>query len=194
LREAGEEVACLILLESSTPDAVKRLEGLYLGTGQAGGGPDREWMIIKGFLGELNGSFDPEILKGLTLETFRSQAAGDPDPGSRFDAILNALARQGSIRADDARELGRLFTVFKTNIKAMDAYRPRPLEIPLTLVRARGNTGGQVEDGTANGWAPLAGARLRIHEVPGDHHSVLRMPDLAPVAELIARILKPDQS
>jgi len=71
---------------------------------------------------------------------------------------------------------------------ALREYAPRPYSGPITLFRALGQPVGCVHDPT-NGWAGLARGRLEVHEVPGEHASLIFEPNVRAWAPLLrARI------
>ena len=87
----------------------------------------------------------------------------------------------------DALPQGRaLFEVFANNLRAMKRYEPTPL--PGRIVVLRASAGLETEQND-RGWSVLAQDGLLLQEVPGNHYSVLRAPNVRTLAERLARLL-----
>ncbi|HET7035245.1 MAG TPA: hypothetical protein VFI42_06125, partial [Thermomicrobiaceae bacterium] len=86
----------------------------------------------------------------------------------------------------DLDHLAGLFATFAHHRRALACYRPRPYGGPLVLFRA--DEGPPPYDPLL-GWGTLAGPHISAHEVPGDHYSMLRAPQVAVLAERIAGAL-----
>ncbi|MET0646544.1 MAG: amino acid adenylation domain-containing protein [Pyrinomonadaceae bacterium] len=97
-------------------------------------------------------------------------------------------------------EFHKLFEVFKVNANTMRGYVPGEYGGRVTLFRAEpirwwsggpDEVGGGHHDGSgvarladpSNGWGALAGGGVEVHEVPGDHYSMLREPHARLLAE-----------
>ncbi|MGH9347812.1 MAG: amino acid adenylation domain-containing protein, partial [Vicinamibacterales bacterium] len=75
-----------------------------------------------------------------------------------------------------------LFDLFKANCRAERDYTPSAYEGDVLLFRAVESIGGEVLEPDL-GWAPFAGAgRLRVRDVPGNHHTMLHEPHVAALA------------
>ncbi|MFP2960203.1 amino acid adenylation domain-containing protein [Myxococcus sp. 1LA] len=116
---------------------------------------------------------------------FTAQLLGLPAPEQVADAraldeagILDRLLDQGRStgvlpQGVGAEQLHALYRVYENNLRALWRYAPGRYGGRLTLVRASET---QVPTGTDGGWAALAEGGVAVHEVPGDHHSILRPP------------------
>ncbi|MFD7129446.1 non-ribosomal peptide synthetase, partial [Streptomyces anulatus] len=67
----------------------------------------------------------------------------------------------------------RRVDVYGANLRAMAAYSPEPAEVPAALYRPSDSAGSLDE-----GWRRLTAGRLTVHEVSGNHYSILREPEL----------------
>ncbi|MFP2907916.1 non-ribosomal peptide synthetase, partial [Pyxidicoccus sp. 3LFB2] len=104
------------------------------------------------------------------------------------DALLHWLLDAGRSAGVLARGVGleqlrALYRVFESNLRALLRYEPGAYGGHLTLVRASGTHVPTGEDG---GWAAHAAGGVEVHELSGDHHSLLR----APAVEALARKLR----
>jgi thioesterase domain-containing protein len=67
---------------------------------------------------------------------------------------------------------------------ALREYLPQPYSGPITLFRALEQPVGCVHE-PANGWAPLARGGLEVHDVPGEHASLILDPHVRAWAPLL---------
>jgi thioesterase domain-containing protein len=123
----------------------------------------------------------------LTGQTDWLPESGEPD------AVLQSLLAHGHQTGLFPRELGveqlrALFDVFASNLRALLRYRHQPYAGRVTVLRASEDVGGERAEDL--GWGPLASGGLEVADVPGDHYSVLRAPQVATVAELLAWLLE----
>ncbi|MQY02119.1 non-ribosomal peptide synthetase [Actinomadura macrotermitis] len=104
------------------------------------------------------------------------------------------LARDQGVLPPDAgqEQLGHLLRVYKHNIQAVNAYlrdfTPGDApDHPVVLYRPV----RELDDGqdAGFGWPALAGPRLTIDLVPGDHHSVMRPPAVTALAARLGALL-----
>jgi amino acid adenylation domain-containing protein len=106
------------------------------------------------------------------------------DEQARLARLLEWGRRAGVLPLDFSLErLRRFYRVFQANARASQNYQPRPgrpgrpaiAPAPVILVKAASHAGPPPADPSL-GWSPLATAGLTIHEVPGDHFSMIRAP------------------
>jgi len=69
------------------------------------------------------------------------------------------------------------FGVFKANIRASHSYRPENLPTNITLFRAT--------ERSALGWSQ----KLEVYDVPGNHLTMMREPNVSVLAERLAECL-----
>ena len=112
LRQAGEEVALLCLIDSHSPAQLSRLDQ-YLGTS-----------LPQAFLRDLF---------GLDLPV-----ATDDDIA---DVILAQPGLAGRVQPEDAPRLRHLYALYRAHNDALMAYEPAPIDIPVTLLRAEASIG-----------------------------------------------------
>ncbi len=83
----------------------------------------------------------------------------------------------------------RLLAVYRANVAAVRCYRPAPLSTvgQVALLRAGERPGGRVPPPDL-GWSALA-PDLQIRELPGDHYSLLRAPEVDRLAAALEELL-----
>ncbi|MCX4748421.1 thioesterase domain-containing protein [Kitasatospora sp. NBC_01287] len=104
--------------------------------------------------------------------------------------VLDAAVASGALLPDTPPAgLRKLYDTYVDgllrNNRLTAGHRPPPSSIPLALVTAERSL---LPGDRTLGWDQLAGAGLTIHQVPGDHYTMLTRPD---AAALLARLLRP---
>ncbi|GLX34125.1 non-ribosomal peptide synthetase [Streptomyces roseochromogenus] len=184
LRDAGEEVAHLVLLDTTALSLSERhrhdddallgwffWELLWLGRGG-----DSPMEVI------------PDGLEGLE---------------EKFEFIARLAADEGVLPAGSSGAvIRRLFGVYRANWQAALDYRPEGGYRGLTLIRAmeplpevlaamHGAAGSRHED-ESNGWRDITGGPLRVIAVPGDHLTIMEEPYVEHMARTVADLIRSD--
>jgi amino acid adenylation domain-containing protein len=168
LRESGEEVALLALLDSYPPSGPPEGDGAPEGPG--------EEELLRLFLA------DRARMQGRELPGLVAGLAQLP-PAERLERALGAAREEGLLKADLRPEAARrLLDVYQANLRAFAAYRPHPYGGPLALFRPEGARA----ELPLNGWEALlaggAGA-IDLQPVAGDHYTMLASPGVQLLAE-----------
>ncbi|MBB4895859.1 amino acid adenylation domain-containing protein [Streptomyces olivoverticillatus] len=136
-----------------------------------------------------------EVTEAGLLSWFAGDLAGLADSGWNLPpeafgashgtdalAVLHERARAADVLPHDidAETLGRVVQRFCTNARALRAHRPQPYEGTVRFFRAK-DGGASVE--TAKRWLGLLPGDAEVVDVPGDHYSVMRTPQLAVLAD-----------
>jgi len=88
-------------------------------------------------------------------------------------------------------DLERRFATFAANHRAMVRYTGGPCTAPLLLIRAAEPASGDPD----RGWGRLAGQEVEVHELPGDHYTLLREPGVERLAALLnERLGSPEEA
>jgi thioesterase domain-containing protein len=163
LRAAGDQVALLALLDSvpgEPGDQVADPAGLL------------SWFARD--LVNLRG----QGLPGLNPELLRAVPATDQLPRA-----VDHLVEHGVIEGEDRAAIATRFEVFAELATAFLLHRPAAVDCPTELLVTADT-------------APLATSRWRavggqfnLHQVPGDHYSMLQQPQLNAVAAVLGRLL-----
>jgi thioesterase domain-containing protein len=80
-----------------------------------------------------------------------------------------------------AVELERRFATFAANHRAMAGYAGGPSAAPLLLLRASEPAAVEPD----HGWERVAGQPVEVHELPGDHYTLLQEPAVERLASLV---------
>ncbi|MBZ4377524.1 amino acid adenylation domain-containing protein, partial [Corallococcus sp. AS-1-6] len=164
LREAGEVVELVAMIDSYVPQAVPDSE------------PDLDRALAVGLFAQ--------DLMGVSLADLDVDTA-ELEPEAMLTKVLESAARSGALPSGvDAMAL---FQVFEANLEAARRYHPPAMEQRVLRIHAEERDETRPIDG---GWAALVGERLESHELPGTHHTLLRVPVVQSVAELLAKALR----
>jgi thioesterase domain-containing protein len=190
LRQEGEEVALLALLDTAVP----------VGGGLApeAFGDDALWLAdIAVFVERLTGKRLPVSYEELA----------DLAPDEQVERLVASLWQADFLPPGaGAAQVRRLLAVYKANVRAGQAWRPRPYAGGLTLFRAR--EGFPIEGaeearlGSAQrealelrrrdpalGWEAFAGEPVAVETVGGSHVTLLAEPHIRGLAERLAACL-----
>ncbi|HSF39112.1 MAG TPA: non-ribosomal peptide synthase/polyketide synthase [Thermoanaerobaculia bacterium] len=168
LREEGEEVALLVLLDAVVPGRLPEEERL----------PREEDadVVLQRIVAEL------EPAAG---EAFSAEAAklADLPPDERLRGVLDVAKRAGYLPPDlGAEQVSRLIRVYNTNAAAWRRYRPAPYPGRALLLRAK--EGPLVENPSLN-WHGLLTGEWETVDVPGTHQALMAEPAVHDVAGLL---------
>ncbi len=122
-------------------------------------------------------------LHHLTFDlTNLEQASAD----ERLACVLQQAKQAGVVPPDvELAQVRRLFDVFKCNVQAMRCYTPLAYAGPVILFKAQEPLSEKPLDEDL-GWGALAAGDLTMLEVPGNHYTIMRTPNV----EILARQLK----
>jgi len=113
------------------------------------------------------------------------RAAIDDDRIERLFLENRARSEQGGKAASNAEVKPEERAVFRANLLALQQHTPAPYAGPVALLL----TAASLEAGVDRPWRTLLGS-LDVRRVPGDHHSLLRPPDVDVVAGHLLEVLQ----
>lgn len=90
-------------------------------------------------------------------------------------------SRISKYQATDEKLPEYLIEVENANAKAAESYVIKPKDVKIDLFRAENKT-FYIEDFEYLGWKGLAERGITIHDVPGDHNSILKYPNVKVLA------------
>ncbi|NVJ07525.1 non-ribosomal peptide synthase/polyketide synthase, partial [Myxococcus sp. AM001] len=123
-------------------------------------------------------------LLGLPVSELMADAH-PADEASLLGRLLALGRRTGALPPGvGAEQLHALYRVYESNLRALWDYQPGRYGGRVTLLRASET---HVPTGTDGGWAALAEGGVEVHELSGDHHSILRAPAVDVLAETMTR-------
>jgi thioesterase domain-containing protein len=82
-----------------------------------------------------------------------------------------------------------LISRFEAELKALRAYRPVPIPVPITLFRAKIPLMRHLPMDSTLGWKELAQREVHVRVVPGDHHSMTTEPLVRHLAQALSHEL-----
>jgi thioesterase domain-containing protein len=102
------------------------------------------------------------------------------EPERRFSAALNEARNHGIIPGETPESfIRRLVEVGKANVRVIQSYDAKPIDAPTQLFVPRIKTGlaevsgREVSTQLDNGWEAVIGQTTQLHEVPGDHFTMM---------------------
>jgi thioesterase domain-containing protein len=157
--QRGRPVALVALLDSWAPGRVPLPAAA------------REDDIVRLYLRDQAG------LQGLDASWLDGEPAG-MDEAAALDWLLARAHETGLLRASvRLAQVRPILDVYRANVRAHAAYRPRPGGVRLTLFRLH------TSPDPTNGWSSLAGEPVEVHEMAADHYSMLVPPAVAGLAD-----------
>lgn len=168
LRASGASIAVVALLDSVAPGDNE----LDL---------DDDVSILAGFAVNLGVPLDlaPVAYEEILQAGLEAQLEWMLDQARRVEALPLDV---------DVDDLRRRFRIYLADVEAVKNYRPAPAAIPLVLLRAI----DEPEDpDTIARWTRLSSNNLELHDVPGDHLTMMRPPHLSTLAKLLVKCFVP---
>ncbi len=126
---------------------------------------------------------------GLPLEDIVSQAdeARELSLDERLAKLLELARRANALPPEmGLQEARQAFQVFKSNIRALRHYVPRPYAGPLALFKASEQEDVAQEDLGWGAWAQ----EVQVRVVPGGHYTIVREPNVGILAEQLKPYLQ----
>lgn len=121
------------------------------------------------------------------LRALRAELSG-LGPEAQLRLLFERAREAGLLPAGaDLRAVTRLLEVFKLNVRAMCGYTPRPYAGRVHLFRAEAQR--QADADGLHGWGESA-ALLEVHDLPGDHYSIMREPHVSALASGLRACLR----
>jgi thioesterase domain-containing protein len=178
LRESGDEVEFLALFDSLAPVRSR-------GEGQEIEEID-DSVLLAGLARDLAG------LSGRPVTLAPAELTGlDPEAG--LARVIERVREAGALPVGvTAEQIGRLWRVFRANVRAVRAYTPRPAagSGPGTTLFVTHDNPERDSLGADLGWRKLVGGGLAVRELSGDHYSLLREPVVKELADGLSRRLE----
>ncbi len=159
-QDAGHRVAHVVLLDCGVPHLVAQRRG-------SEGGAAGEIASLFGLDGGLPAGVD------------------DLDDEALVAAVLDLLGSASPVQDLSAADLLPFVRTHRWHLRALRApWHPRPIEAPVTLIRAEGESGwGQVPADL--GWSRLLGIPVQVLGTPGTHASLVSAEHAAHLAPLV---------
>jgi thioesterase domain-containing protein/acyl carrier protein len=194
LQRAGHQVALLALIDTQAPIASYK---------------PSFWDVLKFLLTTAVRSTLPFLLDYFYLLAAPHHHQGDTSPpeavqpSSRLSrgifkswrsrlqwaAIVNLMPEESRLRMLDELTIFPLLRVFYANSRAAYSYVPKAYSNRITLFRTTKPSDKAKQDSTL-GWSELAARGVEVHQVPGNHLTMLRKPHVQVLAKQLWECLE----
>ncbi|MDJ1168163.1 amino acid adenylation domain-containing protein [Roseofilum sp. BLCC_M154] len=162
LQALGQNVELLALIDSYAPSQNKK--------------PIDDTFLINALLEDLGGIFGKEF-------SISAQEIQPLQPAEQLSSILNEAKRLNILPPEISLEqMGRLFEVFKANLKAIYDYQPQPYSGRVALFSAS-------ESKEDRGWKAWVTGALETYMIPGDHYEIMLPPHVQILAQKLGACL-----
>lgn len=170
LTQIGEEVAFLAILDTPAPCH-------HLSLGQS----------LKFLLGTALWSILPFLRDYGTLASKRLQARYPWVSRWQWSAIERLIPEESRLQLLDESAIQSMLPIVYANSQAAYRYTPKPYPKQITLFKATEQPDAAGGDPTL-GWSPLVND-IQLHEVPGNHLSLLKQPHVQVLAQQLRQCL-----
>jgi len=108
-----------------------------------------------------------------------------------FDLILARAKEQHAVLpSTDVSQIGRLFEIYRSNLKAARKYKPLVKWLPgQTVLVKSAHEDGVSQRSPAFGWDAFATQPLILRDVQATHYSMLRKPHVAILAGILREFI-----
>ncbi|MBB6414403.1 non-ribosomal peptide synthetase/type I polyketide synthase [Mesorhizobium sangaii] len=183
LRDAGDEIAILALLDAK---ALHKHEEYTSGRYHRllGNSPVPDWLSEQAIM--LSVLFPALKKHWRKLKSIKRER--------QVTALLELGRKAGNLPAISDTQLDHILTVAEANRIALYDYTPRPHDIRSVLFAAK--KGLRISTNQPDGdlgWKQFAQGRLEIHEVPGDHYTMIAPPHVSILAKKLEDYLNRDE-
>jgi amino acid adenylation domain-containing protein/non-ribosomal peptide synthase protein (TIGR01720 family) len=105
--------------------------------------------------------------------------------------LAEAKARKLPIAGLDEDDVLRHIELCRTNFRALSSFVPKPITQDILLLRAADRPSWEPQDtDPVAEWRALAQGQVVVHTVPGDHVTMMRPPQVATLALLLATLIE----
>ncbi len=194
LREQGEEVSLLAMVDTNLPASSSRAQGASNGNGvepaalEEAPDADADLDSIVWFVGrDLTGGQLPKDLPELKEEM---------RPLPMEERWAYALEQMKSINAvspeTTAEDIARLYMVYQVNVQTLGVilsnYTPNLYPGRITLFRSGNATGEESED-QSGGWSTITPLPVEFYKIPADHGTLFLEPGINALVDDLTRCL-----
>ncbi len=169
LRAAGDQVGLVALIDTWAPTAARR-PGIFKTMALCLELASKGWLFVSDYI-------------ALLMAT-RSQRSSETSRESTR-LLEMAVAKGMAVTLPSVRSMLR---VYLANLKALRRYVPQAYSHPITLFRTGQPSCTDLYDQTL-GWSELALDKVSVHQVTGDHISVMRQPRAQVLAKALSASL-----
>lgn len=177
------EMARLLTEEGAEVDAVLAVDVIEK-PGAPQGEPVDDAVLLSWFARDLAGLAGRNLK--LTPEELRPLTKDDAL------ALLVDRAHETGVLPDEVGpdSVGAIVHVFMRNFRALLTHQPRPYHGAVRFLRAV----DRAAEDTVQAWASVLQGDLRVVDLPGDHYSVVRQPNVAELGAAVRQALEGSES
>lgn len=170
LTQAGQQIGLLAILDTSAPFNKPSL-----------------CQSLKFLLGTALWSTLPFLLNYGAIATNRFQPWNPWFSRSSWSAIMRLIPEESQLRLLDESAISPMLRIVYANAQAAYRYVPQNYPNRITLFRAAEQSDSIGDDPTL-GWSAVA-SDIQLHQVPGNHLSLLKQPHVQTLAQQLRRCL-----
>ncbi|HEY9643327.1 MAG TPA: alpha/beta fold hydrolase, partial [Coleofasciculaceae cyanobacterium] len=181
LRQVGHKVALLAVLDTPAPIPTnqpsfwKGLKFLFTTTAQS------IWAFLLDYLSLLVTSERANPIGPTKLpKTWRGRL--------ERTAIASLLPQEAQAQVLNELTIRPMLQVFYANSQAVHHYLPQPYPDRITLFRTPAPPEGTPD--LTWGWQQLTGSNVEIHQIPGNHFTMLRKPQVERLAQQLKECIE----
>jgi thioesterase domain-containing protein len=108
-------------------------------------------------------------------------------------ALTSLIPQESRERILSELNIRPMLRVYQANSQANLNYVPQIYPNPITLLRTSGESSTAHKDSTL-GWSQLARGKVEVHQVPGNHLTMLKKPHVQVLAEQLRICIKNTQA
>jgi acyl transferase domain-containing protein/thioesterase domain-containing protein/SAM-dependent methyltransferase len=196
LAAAGETIALLALVDEPAPVFGHRPSSLVMGKLLATGIARSIWPYLHDYFYLRSGKGSEEEAPGEHAGPSWMSRLSD---GSLFEQFLaqstmaNFVPRDARVVALRQPAMVPMFELFLLHLRETMRYVPRAYAQRVTLFRAT-RLGGRFGKDATMGWGLLAAGGVEVHELQGEHLTLLRQPHVNALAAALERSLEEARS
>jgi acyl transferase domain-containing protein/thioesterase domain-containing protein/SAM-dependent methyltransferase len=189
LARAGEEIALLALVDEPAPVMGHRPSSLVMGKLLATGIARSIWPYLHDYF-YLRSGPEPAPREAPPGASWRSLLREGPflQQFLATATMANFVPRESRLVALRQPAMVPMFELFLVHLRETMAYVPKAYPYRVTLFRAT-RLGGRFAKDPTMGWGLLAAGGVAVHDLPGEHLTVLRRPHVLALAEALRRCL-----
>ncbi|MBM0744240.1 amino acid adenylation domain-containing protein [Phormidium sp. CLA17] len=171
LTQAGQQIALLAILD--TPAPLNHQPSLY--------------QSLKFLLGTAFWSTLPFVLDYGAIATNRLRSWKPWFSRWQWSAVVRQIPEESRLQLLDESAIAPMLRIVYANSQAAYRYVPQPYPNQITLFKAAEQSDAIGQDLTL-GWDALA-QNIQLHQVPGNHLSLLKQPNVQTLAEKLRHCL-----
>lgn len=170
LTQTGQEISLLAILDTPAPDNKPSV-----------------CQSLKFLLGTAIWSTLPFLLDYGTIATNKIQSQNPWFSRWQWSAIANLIPEESRLKLLDESAISPMLKIVYANAQAAYRYKPQNYSKRITLFKVAEQSDTNKQNSSL-GWSELA-SDLQVHQIPGNHLSLLKQPHVQILAEKLGQYL-----